>query len=518
MSSNVHSVRQELENTDKKRDRLLYQFAPLEKSRAMVKAHCHRTVIQTASISSLPYETLAGIFRHGHSSPPYLHRGRPFEIIVSHVSPRWRDVAISQPNLWNRLSLSCHSPETMGQSYNSRSKSLTIDISVDLRQCGDSHDLLDVALLYRQLQLFLNRLRHLIIHSHTGQTFVDLMSTLVPLGAPVMQTLHVILYEDRVLDDSWVADPMWDSPTPIFCGGTPALRNLIFSGLSLHSLFCWPPLDTVKSLRMSELEVDDLMTRGNLEIMLNRLSTLTHLYMHSDHLADLHVDGSINLPSLELLHLDVQVVDGRDLRELFAALSVPSLQELVLENVEQSDLIALVDTSSGRSKRFAAVARLCVASRFNPDPSIWRSLSCVFPNLVQLALLSIDQAMLWNLLQSLNQPPNEPQSTLNHTIYPKLHTLSLDIPFENRNRRDVSTLYTLVQRRALDGAPLNFIQVTENLLVQTRPQHEIWAQIQELVEIEKCLPGEILSAHLHNWGQGGDFGKFVYDWRGDQLY
>ena len=56
---------------------------------------------------------------------------------------------------------------------------------------------------------------------------------------------------------------------------------------------------------------------------------LTHI-IHSDHLADLRIDGSISLPSIELLQ---QVAVGRDLREFFAPLSVAPYQATVLGSV-----------------------------------------------------------------------------------------------------------------------------------------------------------------------------------------
>src|ERR1700683_1269868 len=99
---------------------LLSQVQALESSLADV--HVHITEMQgvnrNAITYNLPIETLSTIFEMGLSESPFLAtkpvRGglfedkwsplpTPFEIVVSLVSRRWRNIALQTPRLWTRV-------------------------------------------------------------------------------------------------------------------------------------------------------------------------------------------------------------------------------------------------------------------------------------------------------------------------------------------------------------------------------------------------------------------------------
>src|SRR5882672_1060959 len=92
----LHKELQHLERT--KQDCLLKveEIDPLWHSKRAQLAHL---VNEASPISSLPNEILAMIFEAGYSSSAY---ELPFEILVTHITRRFRNIAIPNPQLWNR--------------------------------------------------------------------------------------------------------------------------------------------------------------------------------------------------------------------------------------------------------------------------------------------------------------------------------------------------------------------------------------------------------------------------------
>jgi hypothetical protein len=112
-----------------------------------------RDVNRDAITSSLPNETLAAIFEAGLAltKQPYVvswnprspQRSKPFEILVSSVSRRWRNVALQTPQLWTdlRINVSKFTAGDMLDLYLSRSKSCLLDIAfTQLSQDERSYD------------------------------------------------------------------------------------------------------------------------------------------------------------------------------------------------------------------------------------------------------------------------------------------------------------------------------------------------------------------------------------------
>ncbi|KZP24951.1 hypothetical protein FIBSPDRAFT_734683, partial [Athelia psychrophila] len=56
-----------------------------------------------APIDTLPNELLSDIFTMGAASPPSDWDQLPFPLLVSGISRRWREAAISSPPLWSQL-------------------------------------------------------------------------------------------------------------------------------------------------------------------------------------------------------------------------------------------------------------------------------------------------------------------------------------------------------------------------------------------------------------------------------
>ena len=58
----------------------------------------------------------------------------PFEVMVSHVSCRWREVAINLAALWSTIYVAAYQPLDMLEAYLVRSKRRLLDIDVQIDQ------------------------------------------------------------------------------------------------------------------------------------------------------------------------------------------------------------------------------------------------------------------------------------------------------------------------------------------------------------------------------------------------
>lgn len=112
-----------------------------------------RDVNRDTITSNLPNDVLAAIFETGLTltKQPYVvsrnpwspQRRKPFEILVSSVSRRWRDVTLRTPQLWTdlRINVSKFTAGDMLALYLSRSKSCLLDIAfTQLSQEERSYD------------------------------------------------------------------------------------------------------------------------------------------------------------------------------------------------------------------------------------------------------------------------------------------------------------------------------------------------------------------------------------------
>ena len=96
-----------------------------------------------AGVASVPNEILSAIFEAGCHLPPRPQPSDsssetdewepPFEILVSHVTRHWRNVAVSTPSLWTQIYIAeQHECLDAAAAYLTRSRCLPLDIEVEM--------------------------------------------------------------------------------------------------------------------------------------------------------------------------------------------------------------------------------------------------------------------------------------------------------------------------------------------------------------------------------------------------
>ena len=279
--------------------------APREHScKIHARTHASRST-QPYPHSPLLYRILSAIFEAG-CAPPSSSSKHPFEILVSHISQRWRYVAISTPRLWTKIALNAPTSNLfdMANIYILRSKASGLNIFVDIAR--ESITLEGIASVCALINPHAERWNRIHVDCDWRQGFHYFLDQL-PAAAPHLQYIKFDRSFDEHPDDGDDRfDAESDIPRRIFIDGTPCLKSILVSGVTLHS--CLPPLTAVTHLQLDHLFVTVSINR--LRTMLTSLSVLTHLAINSDIFVNWAEAGSIDLPSLRSLHLQPQ--DDKD--------------------------------------------------------------------------------------------------------------------------------------------------------------------------------------------------------------
>jgi hypothetical protein len=222
-----------------------------------------------SQISTLPDETLAAIFEAGLAltKKRYIvswngfhpRRDKPFEILVSSVSRRWRQVALQTPRLWTdmRINVSKFNSGYMLDLYLSRSKSCFVDIA--FAQLGpderkyDHFDTNNFAWCLRKLVPCAARWRQIVVEgvSVMPATF----SPLAGLYAPALETLVMDCYcHPQVME--------------VFSAGAPLL-----SSMELVETYFVPPLDKVISLKVGVRHAQ--LSHADFNCLMSHMRSLT---------------------------------------------------------------------------------------------------------------------------------------------------------------------------------------------------------------------------------------------------
>lgn len=149
------------------------------------------------AVSSLPPELLSAIFLLANPNRHFRHQ-IPFEVVLSHVSGRWRDIAVSMPELWKKIHI--YSPRSLkwAPSYLQRSGSY-FDLDIDVYKWEKSHRRSGphrrIALIQALADEFLphfRRLRNMFIVCFSETTCQSILHRILRVAtAPNLQQLQI---------------------------------------------------------------------------------------------------------------------------------------------------------------------------------------------------------------------------------------------------------------------------------------------------------------------------------------
>ncbi|KAG6861112.1 hypothetical protein C0995_003841 [Termitomyces sp. Mi166 len=187
----------------------------------------------------------------------------PFEVAMSHVCRRWRDVAFASPLLWKNIDVYSSESFDAVSSYLKRSHNCPVNIRIDIWQSDRNLDPHDGAISIMPIVDLLNehatRWKTLLVFAYYRTTTNAILSRIKDLAAPLLERVHVV--DDNMQTDLAHVIPFQQTfPTnPLFLlGGAPKLAVLHSNNLEQ-----FPPLANVTTLHLrtsqsffSSLDID----------------------------------------------------------------------------------------------------------------------------------------------------------------------------------------------------------------------------------------------------------------------
>ena len=348
------------------------------------------------TIASLPAELLTLIFIFagptGGRRRRVLHQA-PFEVILTHVSRRWRRVALAIPQLWNKVDIYSHQSMQWARAYLARSDApgILLDIHLDLheweqarkikRRAGVSKPSPDVIVnLAFMILPQLHRIHGLSITCFSEQTCLSLLIAILRyVSAPNLRSLRIKF--DRYLS------LMFTRPK-----GFKILENgsqqLTF--LEMYLGDCMPvrkSLRNLTSLHLKNLHGDLHLTYFSLVNILTAPERLVYLSIEggiSMATWPLHSDG----PDFHLNHLKAFRIynEGTMAISLLLSMSAPQLESLWLATFSSTFALLLSSprVSQGLRRRGFPALRYLTLPSMNLSLSV--ELARIFPALAYLHL------------------------------------------------------------------------------------------------------------------------------------
>jgi hypothetical protein len=293
---------------------------------------------QITPISSLPNEILGIIFEAlAFTVSPKMP---PTEIILSHVSQRFRNIATNTHLLWTQINVSNCTPFDMVNAYLRRSglSSFNLRFIINYGRCRPGRaefDSLYSDVEWQTILSYMHRCRRFSAQSCGYYIMASLINRLREVKAPLLRSFR-LEFENQSMES------VLAYKTKILDGDTPTLTSVRIDGWSL--LECLPPLTSVTSLTL--LRPVQLMKWRDFRDIVGGHQALTHLVIGDifyHRRMPTGFESSISLPSLKSLRIYLQ--DERHIHadQMLLSISAPVLEFLQLDDICNSDLVAIPD-------------------------------------------------------------------------------------------------------------------------------------------------------------------------------
>jgi hypothetical protein len=396
----------------------------------------------TSSAYSLPTEILEEIFRIARPSIPHQRRG--YAVILSHVTRRWRNIALCTACLWTDIYIWLGARDACLASYLERSSNHRLDVKVDLNaHCGDGF--LDD--LRHQLQIIISqiaRLRSLTVDVARIDHLDYVLQSLHGLHVPCLEALHM----------RFRGGSNYSLRRHVLTGGAPVLSSLTFRGISGRS--CTLPLAAVTYLHLGVTRPK--LDPGQLRDMLTSMPLLRQLFLAVDGVSFWRPGANwptIHLPSLISLTIAYTTRHPEYNSQLYKQLTTPNLECFAIEGLIVEPPVA---------DRHGDINSVILDDAFiNLPPDVkyprLRSLAVatcdmdseIFVYLCK-ALPTVNRVSFWHQQRNTTLPLLEDFEDI-PLLWPDLHHITL-LPLTFRN---IDALRNVVSSRIRSGHPLHSI-------------------------------------------------------------
>ncbi|KZP31733.1 hypothetical protein FIBSPDRAFT_1037296 [Athelia psychrophila] len=490
-----------LEELSTARKKLFTQLKDLDAQISNVEQEHNGLLNLNAPTSNLPAETLAMIFEAGMVPEHHMDHEKivspQFGELVSHVSRRWRNIALATPRLWANLRLFRaqvygnfnhwdrpyieRARRRMGERaavYLSRSKTSPITIRISaLRQVDFTPDFL------RLLGPHMARCRRLVIEDASLQSVPLLLEYLQCQSVPLL-TYFEFASIGLILEEHSEEDVPEDFQVQVFSSGAPRLEKALLElDSQYHLKFFTPALASVTSLCIKSIEISSLKEHNEFRDALMGLNSMSYLELHLVYFEE-DVDfresiQPITLPTIQFLYVGNDAGGANPfVADCIASIHATSLVSLALrgwDGHEQSN-----EEIGSYGHQFPSLQHLTIIDIGLERPEL-EHLAEKFPDIEQLTcdifddefgIEDIIEDIVWSnyTKDDSNAPP--------YPCWPKLHTIATSSPNARLipTRRLTDTISTLQEC----GHPLR------KLLLPTQLKAPgLITELKEVIDIEE---------------------------------
>ncbi|KAJ7164015.1 hypothetical protein C8R43DRAFT_989446 [Mycena crocata] len=441
-----------IETLELKKSHLLREASEVDLDLRYARAKHGRLLNHKAHIYKLPNEILSHIFTICQQSPGPKAIHIPFEVLASHVSSMWREVATGTPLLWTAIMVKVRPRQLLAKKvlewklsrvrvYLARSATCLFTTAFDIVGPFQVDQILDLISAHADRWLRLS-----ISIKNPPAATLEIWQALHSLSAPALE--HVSIWLTKLsMGGHHLSDT--DCTPLIFRGGAPSLKFVRVSGMALGCL--QPPLGLVETLHLSGYP----LSFASFRIMLDGIPNLLNLSLHRMHITSRPPDcNPIFLPQLRSLRVCGNLEDEiTHPHRIFRTFSAPVLESLVLKDLDAFDehVFPTVHTLTLHACPFSA-------------GEMFRMLRA-FPALTTFRL---DES-LPDILDLLGMP----DGTSGQPPWPKLETLAVT----DMESADVGLLCDMILHRKTLGTPLTRVFLDRRSRVVLRKKERLeWLQ------------------------------------------
>lgn len=325
-------------NTQEDVDEITQQIRALQSSQndlsrsiRNLQVRAARIQNQKAAVSLIPSDVLSMIFEECRQLNPqwsgvlFLLHQSPVEVRLSHVSSRWREVALTSPSLWSTIRYPFAHKEGSLMEYLKRSDGSLLDVYIGpWRQHPQTERVLTNIILPH-----LPRFRQLVLDAGSRETLASLLATFRDVSAPALTRLRVMCRGPMS-----TAGPI--ASAELFTGGAPLL-----SDVRLDSVAVILPKTKAKTLHFCPLPGPPFpLTRENFFKAVSAFPSLRRLHVKSA----IELKSAAPVPFIFLPSLGELVVHGLAMStgiRIFDVISAPNIENLYLVDMNCSAISAI---------------------------------------------------------------------------------------------------------------------------------------------------------------------------------
>lgn len=403
----------------------------------------------------LPAEVLMMIFEIARSlpCPRTRKRSRP-EVAISHVSQRWRSIALATSFLWTTIHrysyqecLSCLA------AYITRSATLQLDIHIIIGRSGPRRDDINPFTMMVAPQLF--RCRKLSVFSQSRREFLSCLTFFSTIHAPVLNSLQLHCVD--------TLHPKM--PIRLFSPGAPALKHLLMMGIDIR--YCRPSLDNLDALCL-KFPSSSAYSADRINNVLSHMHRLVHLELTDPELWSNGIP--VYFGALRHLKLTFSKYGQRERRvEQFRAV-IESINAPLLEIVKISGAMCHGACSnpflqSQGPPSFPSVQYIILDDCFDHmDISCLQNFTLLFPNLSKLACTAnLDTSVDFQV-----EPLIEILMESRSVVWAQLRSLAVDQYVMQEDRLSVALMKKIYLARRDMDSPITKLQVPEDYIVKLK--------------------------------------------------